>query len=194
MKCPICNNDNSSIDSNVKLCTNCKQFNRSGLFSKILSILLDIYSANKGFDAIKDKCLQVDAIIRSHPLFITTFCTFDPEEHDTDRTALHYFRNYVISEDNNTLQKHLPVKIDTSNTDGLYKTVALLCRLDIEDGARELKVRNIVDMVLNAEVYHLADPKLHSSLEWGGTWRHFVLEQLHGKPWVIFFFMNTIVL
>jgi hypothetical protein len=156
-----------------------------------LSILLDIYSANRGFDAIKDKCVQIDTIIRSHPLFITTFSTFDPEEHDTDRNALHYLRNYVKSEDNNTLQKHHPVKIDISNSDGLYEAIALLCRLDIEVGARELRVRNVVDMVLNAEVYYSADPKLHSSLQWGETWKHFVLEQLREKPLVIAFFMNN---
>ncbi|CAF3965991.1 unnamed protein product [Rotaria sp. Silwood2] len=109
---------------------------------------------------------------------------FDLDEHDTDRVALHYLRNYVISEDNNILQKHHPVKIDTSNSSCLYKTIAILCRLDVEEGAKELRIRNVIDMVLNADVYHSADPDLHSCLQWGETWKYFVLEQLHEKPWM----------
>ncbi|UJR26028.1 hypothetical protein I4U23_007374 [Adineta vaga] len=116
--------------------------------------------------------------MKTYPLFITPFSTFDVDEHDTDRTALQYLRNYVISEDNNILQKNHPVKTELSNSSCLYNTIALLCRLDTDDGARELRVRNIIDMVLNAELYHAVDPDLHSCLQWGETWRHFVLEQL----------------
>lgn len=189
MKCQICDNDTSSTNSNTRLCTTCKQLNRSDLFSKILACLLDIYSANKGFDILKGKCAQFNTIIKNYPLFITPFCTFDLDEHDTDRTALHYLRNYVISEDNNTLQKHHPVKVDAPNSSCLYKTIAILCRLDIEDGAKELRIRNIIDMILNAEVYHSVDPDLHSCLQWGETWRYFVLEQLHEKQSVITLFL-----
>ncbi|CAF0751553.1 unnamed protein product [Rotaria sordida] len=184
MKCQICNNNTWSIDSNVTLCNTCKQLNRSDLFSKILTTLLDIYSANREFDAVKDKCIQFNTIIKNYPLFITPVCTFDVDEHDTDRIALHYLRNYVISEDNNILQKHHPVKIDTSNNNSLYKTIAILCRLDIEDGAKELRVRNVIDMILNAEVYHSVDPDLHSCLQWGETWKYFVIEQLREKQWM----------
>jgi hypothetical protein len=193
MTCPICNNDTDSRDSNVILCKNCKQLNRSALFSKILAILLDIYSANKGFDAVKGKCVQFDTIIKRYPLYIPSFFTFDPDEHDTDRVALHYLRNYVISEDNNTLQKHQSVKIDTPANGCLYPTIAILCGLDIEDGARELRVRNIVDMMLNAELYQSADPQLHSCMEWAETWKHFVLEQLREKQLVIMFLNNIIL-
>ncbi len=129
----------------------------------------------------------MNTIINTYPLFITTFCTFDLEEHDMDRVALQYLRNYVISEDNNTLQKHVPVKIDAPNID-LYKTIAVLCRLDIKDGARELRVRNVVDMVLNSEVYRSADPELYSCLQWGETWKYFVLENLREQQSVIIFF------
>ncbi|CAF0797848.1 unnamed protein product [Rotaria sp. Silwood1] len=184
MKCQLCNNDTWSIDSKITLCTTCKQLNRSDLFSKILTTLLDIYSANRGFDTVKDKCIQFNTIIKSYPLFITPVCTFDLDEHDTDRVALHYLRNYVISEDNNSLQKHHPVKIDTSNNSCLYKTIAILCRLDVEDGAKELRVRNVIDMVINAELYHSADPDLHSCMQWGETWRYFVLEQLREQKWM----------
>jgi hypothetical protein len=195
MKCHICNDDTWSIDPNVTLCPTCKKLNRSDLFSKILATLLDIYSTSKGFDAVQDKCAQFNTTIKNYPLFITPFSTFDLDEHDTDRTALHYLRNYVISEDNNTLQKHHPVKIDEVNGSSLYKTIAILCRLDIEDGAKELRVRNVIDMVLNAEVYHSADPEVHSCLQWGETWRYFVLEQLHEKPSVIIcFFINNRIL
>ncbi|CAF1471563.1 unnamed protein product [Adineta steineri] len=178
MKCQLCDNNTWSIDSNTTLCPTCRQINRSDLFSKILATLLDMYSTNKEFDVIKDKCIQFNKIIKNYPLFITPFCTFDPDEHDTDRIALPYLRTYVISEDNNILQKHLPVKMDTQNGSSLYKTIAILCRLDIEDGARELRVRNVIDMIINAEVYHSADPDLHSCLQWGETWKYFVLEQL----------------
>lgn len=187
MKCQVCDNDIHLINSNVKLCTTCKQLNRSELFSKILAVLTNIYIDNKEFNAVKDKCEQFDIIIKSHPLFITSFGTFDPEEHDTDRVALHYLRNYVISEDNNMVQNHVSIKIDAPNSD-LYKTIAVLCRLDIEDGARELRVRNVIDMVLNAEVYYSADPELHSCLQWGETWKYFVLEQLHDTQGVITIF------
>jgi hypothetical protein len=185
MKCQICGNDTYSIDSNVILCTTCKQLNRSDLFSKILATLLDIHVANKGFNAVKDKCTQFNSIIKNYPLFITPFCTFDLDEHDTDRVALHYLRNYVISEDNNMLQKHQPVKIDEPNSHSLYKTIAILCRLDVEDGAMELRVRNVIDMVLNSQVYYSTDPELHSCLQWGETWTYFVLEQLREKTTVI---------
>ncbi|CAF1497726.1 unnamed protein product, partial [Adineta steineri] len=178
MKCQLCDNNTWSIDSNTTLCPTCRQINRSDLFSKILATLLDMYSTNKEFDVIKDKCIQFNKIIKNYPLFITPFCTFDPDEHDTDRIALPYLRTYVISEDNNILQKHLPVKMDTPNGSSLYKTIAILCRLDTEDGARELRVRNVIDMIINAEVYHSADPDLHSCLQWGETWKYFVLEQL----------------
>lgn len=181
MKCHICDKDTYSTGTGAVLCTTCKQLNRSDLFSRLLQCLLDIYATNKGFDVIKDKCTQFHAVIRNYPLFITTFCTFDLDEHDTDRVALEYLRNYVISEDNNTLQKQHPVKVDEDNGSSLYKTIALLCRLDVEDGARELRVRNIIDMLLNADVYHAAEPDLHSCLQWGETWRFAVLEQLREK-------------
>jgi transcription elongation factor Elf1 len=190
MKCYICNNDTLSIDKNAILCTTCKQLNRSDLFSKILTTLLDIYSTNKGFDAVKDKCIQLNTTIKNYPLFITPFSTFDLDEHDTDRNALHFLRNYVISEDNNSLQKHHPVKIDESNSSCLYKTIAILCRLDIEDGGRELRVRNVIDMVLNAEIYYSADSELHSCLQWGETWRYFVLELLNEKQSVSNYFFK----
>jgi len=184
MKCQICDNDIHLIHSNVKLCTTCKNLNRSELFSKILASLLDIYINNKEFNAVKDKCGQYDTIIKRHPIYITSFGTFDPQEHDTDRVALHYLRHYVISEDNTMIQNHVSIKIDAPNSD-IYQTIAVLCRLNIEDGARELRVRNIIDMVLNAEVYHSADPELHSCLQWGETWQNFVLGLLDEKQRVI---------
>ncbi|CAF2115570.1 unnamed protein product [Rotaria magnacalcarata] len=182
MKCELCNNDTWPTDSSSTICTTCKQLHRCDLFSKILTTLLDIYYANRGFDVVKDKCIQFNKIIKNYPLFISTFPTFDPDEHDTDRVALHYLRNYVISEDNNTLQKHHPIKIDTTNNSCIYRTIAILCRSEVEDGAKELRVRNVIDMVLNAEVYHSTDPELHSCLQWGETWKYFVLEQLRDKP------------
>ena len=178
MKCQLCDSDAYAPHAHATLCTTCKQLSRSDIFSKILLTLLDIYSTQKDFDAIKDKCVQFNKVMKNYPLFITPFSTFDVDEHDTDRIALHYLRHYVISEDNNVLQKHHPVKTDASNSNYLYNTIALLCRLDTDDGARELRVRNIIDMALNAEIYHTADPDLHSCLQWGETWKHFVLEQL----------------
>jgi len=190
MKCHICSNDTDSTDSNVTLCTNCKQINRPDLFSKILAILLDVHSTNKGFDAIKDKCGQFYTIIKKYPLYVQHFGAFNPDEHDTDRVAVEYLRNYVISEDINIIQKHQPVKMDVLNNRCLYQTIAMLCQLDIEDGARELRVRNVIDMVLNAEAYYSVDPELHSCLQWSETWKYFVLEQLCEKQSVSTFFQT----
>lgn len=189
MKCGICNNDVWSLDSTVKLCSNCNKLNRSELFSKILTSLLDIYAANTDFDVLKTKCSQLNSIIKNYPLFITPSSVYDPEEYDIDRVALHYFRNYVISEDNNTLQQCYPIKINTTNNTCMYKTIATLCRLDIDDGGKELRIRNVIDMVLHAEIYHEVDPDLHSCLKWGDTWKYFVLEQLREKPFVSFVFL-----
>lgn len=184
MKCYVCDSETWSIDPKVILCSTCKELNHSDLFSKLLTILIDLNTGNKGFDAIKDKCEQFHTIIKRYPLFITPFCKFDVDEHDTDRTALNYLRNYVISEDNHLLQNYHPVKVPSPEHSSLYKTLALLCRLDMDSGAMELRLRNVIDMIINVQTYQAVDPELHSCLQWGDTWRYFVLDQLQDKKTV----------
>ena len=179
MRCPLCNNDAWSQQSKITLCAACKQLNRCDLFARILAFLRGMQSSNQGFEAIREKCIQFNALIEAYPLFITPVCRFDVDEHDSDRVALHYLRTYVLSEDNNTLQTYHPVKMDSSDMNSLYQTIALLCRLDLVDGAMELRIRNVIDMVINAEAYRLVDEELHSCMRWADTWRYFVLEQLY---------------
>ena len=181
MKCYVCDNETWTIDPKVILCAVCKELNHSDLFSKLLTVLIDLHTANKGFDIIKEKCEQFNAIIKRYPLFITPCCKFDVDEHDTDRNALHFLRNYVISEDNHVLQNYHPVQMPVPDHSSLYKTLALLCHLDMEHGAIELRLRNVIDMIINVQSYQAVDPELHSCLRWGETWRYFVLDQLYEK-------------
>ena len=117
---------------------------------------------------------------------------FDIEAHDNDKTALQYLRTYAMLKDDRTLQKVLPVKIDVPDNSYLYRTIAFLCQLDPENGAKELRVRNVIDMVLHAEAYHSFDHKLYSLMQYTETWHHSILEQLREKQSVISFVFNSL--
>jgi hypothetical protein len=148
--------------------------NRSDTFSKMLTILQAVQATDKGFDAVKEKCQQLYPIVKEFSLVIVSHQTFDSEYFDPDREALPYLRNYVLTEDNKNLQKHLPVKINSSNGCCIYTAIALLCQLDIAAGPIELRVRNVIDLVLNIHAYYLDNPELHQCVKWPNTWQNFV--------------------
>ena len=190
MKCYICDGETWSIDTKLIRCRACQELASADLFKKLETILIAMHTGNKDFEAIREKCEKFDTVIKLYPLYLTPWTHFDIDEHDSDRTALKYLRNYVFEEDNHLLQTFHPVKMDPVESNSLYKALALLCRLDIENGSTELRVRNVIDMVMNVDVYQAADPELHSCLKWGDTWRYFVLEQLEDKKEVVQSFLR----
>lgn len=188
MKCYLCDNETWTSDPKILRCRTCQQLFSTDLFNQLEIILIRMQKENKDFETIKEKCIRFNAVIKYYPLYIAPWSHFDIDEHEKDKTALHFLRNYVVEEDNYLLQTSYPIKMDACDNNSIYKSLALLCRLDIENGSTELRVRNVIDMVINAEIYQAADPDLHSCLKWGDTWRYFVLEQLQDKKEVAHYF------
>jgi hypothetical protein len=175
--CQLCDQPMQKGSTGIR-CTVCREMERCEIFLKMFTILKAVRDTNKGFDAVKDKCKQLYPIVQEYSLSMVSYQTFDIEEFDKDTNALTYLRNHVCSETNTIVQKHLPVDIKPKHKYGLYAAIALLCQMDIETGANELRVRNVIDLVLNIDVYYSDNPDLHECVKWKDSWQYFVMELL----------------
>lgn len=192
MQCNVCDINIGSMASNMTLCVQCEECNATEIFIQILTNLQEIEPNNQGYHVLKDKCGLLDLVIKKYPLSRISSCSFNPKDHHSDHTAIKYLETYVRLEDNDDLRNHLPVKMAAFRNDCLYRTFAMLCGMDVETGSKELRVRNIIDMVINAESYRSGALKSQSSLESDDTWKDFVMELIRENASVISFYTRQI--
>ena len=194
MQCNVCDVNIGSIVSNITLCAQCEECNPTELYFQILTNLREVEPNNRGYYVLKDKCGLLDLVIKKHSLSKISLCTFNPNDHDSDRTAMKYLNTYVRLEDNDNFQNHLPVTMSAFESDRFYRTFAMLCGLDIETGSKELRVRNIIDMAINAESYRSGASESQSPLESNDTWKDFLMQLIRENASVISFYICEIYL
>lgn len=188
MTCNVCDIQIGSTASNVTLCSQCENCNQTERFAQMLTNLQEIEPNNQGYQVLKDKCRSLELAIKGYPPPKISPCIFNPYNHDPDRTAIKYIKEYGQLKENDNLHNYLPVTISAFENDRFYKTFAMLCGWDIETGSKELRVRNIIDMAINAESYRSNVCKSRSCLELDDTWKDFLMELIRENPSVISFY------
>lgn len=190
-QCQLCDN---SLEEDLRssLCKSCSGLSRSEIFSRIHAYLQGIRAPNGKINSIDKKCQQFKSIIQKYTLHAKSFSNFDPVKHDVDRDALKYLENNVPSENNETLENHLPVKINISDGGFVYESIAFLCGLKPEDVIIELRVRTLIDVILNCQKYISIDSELHLRVQLDITWMWSILEQLFGRSPVGILLINCI--
>ena len=176
--CRLCNATRNE-DLSGHRCVVCKRLDRSELFLKILEALKETSAICIAFDAVKQKCEQYHPMVQEFSLASESYQIFSNELFDIDRAAQVYLRQYVPAEDKDILGKYLPVKMNSPRRGCVYTAIALLCQLDMEAGAIELRVRNVIDLVLNVTSYQSDNEELHECLNWQETWENFVVNLLY---------------
>lgn len=176
--CRLCN-ETRNADLSGHRCVVCKRLVRSELFLKILEALKETSATCIAFDAMKQKCEQYHPMVQEFSLASESYKIFSNELLDIDRVAQTYLRQFVPTEDKEILGKYLPVKMNSPRCGCVYTAIAFLCKMDMEAGAIELRVRNVIDLVLNISSYQSDDEQLHECLKWQGTWENFVVNLLY---------------
>ena len=148
--CVLCKNQELPVDRQL-LCAKCSQMGRPAVFTAFLSRLRT--AAEKSLSDLEKECHLLKPILKSYPLTYNPAQKFDPSIHQRDTVAEHYVQSHC--------DKHLRAAVPMAIVgDGncFYNTFVKLGGVGTTTDALtltpvELRARNIVELVLNVNVY-----------------------------------------
>ena len=149
-QCVLCKHQELPVDRQL-LCLTCSNLARSDLF---VTFLLNLRkAAENSLRNLEKECRLLKPILKSYPLTYTPAQKFDQSIHVRDPMADHYLQQYC--------DKHFRYAVSMSvNGDGncFYNTFVKLGGVGTSTNPStltsvELRARNIVELVLNIDVY-----------------------------------------
>jgi O-acetyl-ADP-ribose deacetylase (regulator of RNase III) len=148
--CVLCKERQLPIDRQL-LCLNCSNLTRPELFSNFLSNLRA--AAEKSYDDLRKECQLLKPILKSYPLAYNPAQIFDQSIHQRDPVAEHYLQSHC----DKAFRNKLPMAI-VGDGNCFYNTFVKLGGVGTTTDAStltpvELRARNIVELVLNVDVY-----------------------------------------
>ncbi|CAF1429075.1 unnamed protein product [Rotaria sordida] len=160
--CVLCKQQKIPADRET-LCLDCSQLIRSELFRKFLSNLR--IASEKSYDELVHECQLLQPILKLYSLIYTPAKVFDPSIHMRDPISEHYVQQYCDKHFRNSI----PLSI-AGDGNCFYNTfVKLAGNASTTDGSTltpiELRARNVVELVLNTDVYRSQYDRLSPILD-----------------------------
>ncbi|CAF2574031.1 unnamed protein product [Rotaria sp. Silwood2] len=148
--CVLCKKQELPVDRET-LCPNCSQLERPEVFKLFLSNLRT--SSEKSYDTLVQECQLLNPVLKLYALIYTPAKVFDPNTYTRDVVSEHYLNRYCDKHYRNSI----PLSI-AGDGNCFYNTFVVLAGTGLTtDGSVltsiELRARNVVELVLNLEVY-----------------------------------------
>jgi len=160
--CVLCKEQHLSNDQQF-LCNQCSDASRSEVFNKFLQGLR--FAAEKSFDDLKKECQLLKPILSLYSLPYTPCQAFDQSIHKRDTIAESYLQNHCNKEFRNAM----PMAV-LGDGNCFYNTFVKLGGAGTTTEAStvtpvELRARNVIELILNAEHYKIMYQSLESILD-----------------------------
>lgn len=186
--CLMCDGKVAPNATTDERCEKCAQFKQPEIFKRSLEILCNFSVKQTDFDEVDRRCRQLQCLIDRCPIYPTILKQFDLDHHDKDKVAMSYLRERLPKMDIEIYKNYFPIEIENyGNENSLLKTIMFLCSIEGEDNYLELRVRNIVDMIINAETYIKMHPVLNDLQNTKATWQRWIIDNAREAFWVRFF-------
>lgn len=158
-------------------CDDCSRFNQSETFVKMQQILKCFAIDNDDdFNEAYRRCEQFASLIETYPIYLFTLKKMDLDQHTRDKIALPYLRERLLPNEIEFYKKFIPIELETDDGHNhLLQSICFLCSMNSADSIIELRVRNIVDMMLNADKYIKNDTTLKELENTTLTWRRWII-------------------
>jgi O-acetyl-ADP-ribose deacetylase (regulator of RNase III) len=148
--CVLCKERQLPIDRQL-LCSYCFELPRPEIFKNFLSRLR--IAADKSYDELRHECQLLKPILKSYPLIYNPAQVFDPSIHQRDAVAESYVQNHC----DKSIRNSIPMAI-LGDGNCFYNAFVKLGGVGTTtDGSTltpvELRARNVVELVLNVDLY-----------------------------------------
>lgn len=160
--CVLCKTQELPVDRQL-LCLKCSQMGRPAVFNSFLLKLRA--AADKSLSDLQAECRLLKPILKSYPLTYSPAQKFDQSIHHRDPVAEHYVQTYC----ENPIRKTVPLAI-VGDGNCFYNTFVKLAGVGTTMDASsvtavEFRARNIVELVLNVDVYRSQYAAISSTLD-----------------------------
>ncbi|CAF1289986.1 unnamed protein product [Rotaria magnacalcarata] len=183
-KCALCD---KQLDSNFRLdgrCEECWRCNQAQTFVKMLEVIRNLAVKQANFDETYQRCRQLQLVIDSYSIYITILKQFKIREYNIDKIAIPYLCDRLPKTDIKLYENYCPIELETSDqNNNLLKSIAFLCSINTVDNFIELRVRNIIDMVLNADTYIKKNLDLNELQNMKPTWLRWIVDNAREETW-----------
>ncbi len=148
--CVLCKERQLPIDRQL-LCLHCSNLTRPEIFNNFLSRLRA--AGEKSYDELRHECQVLKPVLKSYPLVYNPGQIFDQSIHQRDPVAEHYLQNYCDKPYRNSV----PMAV-VGDGNCFYNAFVKLGGVGTTTDAStltpvELRARNIVELVLNIDLY-----------------------------------------
>ncbi|CAF4789080.1 unnamed protein product, partial [Rotaria socialis] len=185
-KCALCD---KQLDSNFRLdgrCEECWRCNQAQTFVKMLEIIRNLAVKQADFDETYQRCRQLQLVIDSYSIYITILKQLKIRDHYIDKIAIPYLCDRLPKTDIKLYENYCPIELETSDqNNNLLKSIAFLCSINTVDNFIELRVRNIIDMVINADTYIKKNSDLNELQNMKPTWLRWIVDNAREEIWKV---------